>query len=112
MADGDPLVEHEALAAPQALRLGDLFQIVEDAALQVEDVLDPFGLQEGGRLLAADAAGAVHGDLGRRFGAALGLQALAIVAEPGGKVREAGGLRINRALELRRPRPRSRCGCR
>jgi hypothetical protein len=100
MADRHALVEHEAFAAPQAFGLGHLLQIVEDAALQVEDVADPLRLQEGRRLLAADAAGAVHGHLQRRgVRAALALQAGAIVAEPVGKVREAGGLRIDRALE-------------
>src|SRR5690242_6022617 len=63
MADRDALVEHEALAAPSALGLGDLLQIFQDAALEVIDFGKALGQQQRARLLAADAAGAEHRDL-------------------------------------------------
>src|SRR3712207_2315153 len=63
MAEGHPLVEDEALACPPALGLRHLLQIFEDAALQVEDLLEALGQHVGARLLAADAARAEHGDL-------------------------------------------------
>ncbi|MNJ39492.1 hypothetical protein D3C77_343660 [compost metagenome] len=96
MPHGHPFVEDEAFATPQALRLGHRLEVFEDAALQVVDVAHPLGLEEGGGLFAADAAGAVHGDLGRRRpiqqGAALG-------AEPVGELAEGAGVGLDRALE-------------
>ncbi len=62
MAERDALVEHEAFAAPAALRLRHLFQIFEDAALEVIDLGKAAREQMGARLLAADAAGAEHRD--------------------------------------------------
>src|SRR5690606_37463031 len=93
---GHPLVEDEAFAAPQAFRLRHRLQILQNAALQMVHVAHPLGLQEGGGLFAADAAGAVHGDLGRRRavqqGAALG-------AEPVGELAEGAGVGLDRAFE-------------
>src|SRR3546814_4599121 len=57
MPDAHPLVEDEAAAVPAAVGLGHLFQIGEDAALQMDDLLDAFVAQESGRFFAADAAG-------------------------------------------------------
>src|SRR3989344_7443973 len=54
MTDRDPLVEDETVAAPQAVGRFDLFQIAQDPAFQMVDVLDSLGLQEGGRFLAAN----------------------------------------------------------
>src|SRR5215475_3210173 len=62
-AERDALVEHEAFAAPAALCFRHLFQISEDAALEVIDLGKPLRQQERGGLLAADAAGAEHRDL-------------------------------------------------
>src|SRR5437764_14492943 len=62
MAACHPLVEHEAFAAPTALRLRHLFQIVQDAALEVIDLGEAAREQMRARLLAADAAGAEHRD--------------------------------------------------
>src|SRR5689334_757877 len=62
MAERDALVEHEALAAPPALRLRHLFQIFQDAALEVIDLGKAAREQMRARLLAADAAGAEHRD--------------------------------------------------
>ena len=39
VTERDALVEHEALAAPKTLRLGNLFQIFQDAALEMLDLL-------------------------------------------------------------------------
>src|ERR671912_2394439 len=63
VAEGNALVEHEAPAPPPALGLRNLLQIFEDAALEVIDLLEALREHVGARLLAADAAGAEHGDL-------------------------------------------------
>src|SRR3546814_12159981 len=57
-----PLVEDEAAAVPAAVGFGHLFQIGEDAALQMDDLLDALVAEESGRFFAADAAGAEHCD--------------------------------------------------
>src|SRR3954471_13039709 len=62
MAERDALVEHEAFAAPAALGLRHLFQIFQDAALEVIDLGKAARQQMRARLLAADAAGAEHRD--------------------------------------------------
>gem|GEM_PF-5616747 len=93
---GHPLVEDEALAAPQAFRLRHGLQIFQDAAFQVMHVAHTLGLQEGGGLFTADAAGAVHGDLGRgrpvQQGAPLG-------AEPVGELAEGAGVGLDGAFK-------------
>ena len=60
MVDGDALIEHEALALPQRLFLGHLFQVLQDTALEVIDLIEALLLEIGRGLLAADAAGAEH----------------------------------------------------
>src|SRR3954466_8470174 len=62
MAERDALVEDEAFAAPAALGLRHLFQIFENAALEVIDLGKAAREQVRARLLAADAAGAEHSD--------------------------------------------------
>src|SRR4051794_5506077 len=62
MTERDALVEHEALAAPAALRLRHLFQIFQDAALEMIDLGEAARKQMRAGLLAADAAGAEHRD--------------------------------------------------
>src|SRR5438105_2999077 len=62
MAERHALVEHEAFAAPAALRLRHLLQISEDAALEVIDLCKAAREQMRARLFAADAAGAEHRD--------------------------------------------------
>src|SRR3954471_19754154 len=62
MAERDALVEHEAFAAPAALGLRHLFQIFENAALEVIDLGKAAREQMRARLLAANAAGAEHRD--------------------------------------------------
>src|SRR5437868_2678801 len=56
VAERNALVEHETFAAPKALRLGNLFQIFQDAALEVIDLLEALRQQVGTGLFAADAA--------------------------------------------------------
>ena len=97
VADRNAAVEDEAFAFPLAFLWRDIFEIFEDAALEVEHILDTFGFQEAGRLFAAYAAGAIHGDFGRL---ALIDQLSALVAEPFGEVAERLGLGVNRAFEL------------
>ena len=96
VADADPFVEDEAFAAPQAVLLGHVFEIIEDAALEMIDLVHPLGARESGRFLAADPAGAEHGDSGLT---PLALKFGALGAKPFGKFAEAGGLRIDRAFE-------------
>src|SRR6478735_8764081 len=62
MTECDALVEHETFAPPAALRLRHLFQIFQDAALEVIDLGKAAREQMRARLLAADAAGAEHRD--------------------------------------------------
>src|SRR5689334_6065279 len=62
MAQGDALVEDEASAVPAALGLGNLLEIFQDTALEVEDLVEALRQHVGARLLASDAAGAEHGD--------------------------------------------------
>src|SRR3546814_13222415 len=92
MPDAHPLVEDEAAAVPAAVGLGHLFQIGEDAALQMDDLLDAFVAQESGRFFAADAAGAEHRD-------PLARETIGVGAPPAGKVAEAFGFGIDRARE-------------
>ena len=60
MRKSGALIEDEALALPQALLRGHGFQIFQDAALQVINLVEALLLQIGRRLLAANAAGAEH----------------------------------------------------
>src|SRR3974390_1982070 len=62
MAERDAFVEDKAFAAPAALGLRHLFQIFQDAALEVIDLGKALRQQERACLLAADAAGAEHCD--------------------------------------------------
>src|SRR3954453_5814937 len=62
VAERDTLVEHEAFAAPATLSLRHLFQIFENAALEVIDLGKAAREQMRARFLAADAAGAEHRD--------------------------------------------------
>src|SRR5690606_40716272 len=55
VVDGHAIVEHETLALPQRLFFGHLLQIVEDASLQVINLVEALLLQIGCGFLAADA---------------------------------------------------------
>src|SRR5690606_15777232 len=89
--NGDALVEDEAGAFPEAVLRRHLFEIFQDAALEMVDLVEALLLHEGGRLLAADAAGAVHGDL------RLVVQA-GIAPHPVRELAECLRVRIDRAL--------------
>src|SRR3954452_19130412 len=92
MAERDTLVEHEAFAAPAALSLRHLFQIFENAALEVIDLGKAAREQVRARLLATDIAGAEHHD----FAVSGGIELL------GRKVPElakAPDARVERAVE-------------
>src|SRR5690606_9701211 len=45
-AHRDTFVKHETFPAPEAAFLRRLFEIFQDAAFQVEDILDAFGLHK------------------------------------------------------------------
>src|SRR6516165_11822867 len=62
MAERRALVEHKALAAPSALGLRHLFQISEDAALEVINLRKAAREQMAACFLAADTAGTEHRD--------------------------------------------------
>src|SRR3954451_25267492 len=62
MAERDTLIEHEAFAAPATLSLRHLFQILENAALEMIDLGKAACEHMRARFLAADAAGAEHRD--------------------------------------------------
>src|SRR3569623_419947 len=92
VAERDALVEHETIAFPAALLLRNGFEIFQDAALEVEDVLESARQHIGARLFAADAAGAEHRDLGVARGIERAIGELLELAE----ALDAG---IDRALE-------------
>ena len=85
VAHAHALVEDEALAMPQAFLFGHMFEVIQNAALEVVHLLHTLGAGESGRLLAVDAAGAEHGDLGR---ATLRLDLGALGTEPLGNSRK------------------------
>src|SRR5690606_8917423 len=92
VANADALVEDEAAPVPAALDRGNLLKIGEDAALEVNDILDALAPQEGRRFLAADAAGAEHGN-------ALSREALGVGPPPVRKFAKAPGMRVKRAFK-------------
>ena len=57
-----PLVEDEALALPERVFGIHFFEVVENAAFQVIDLLETQGLEVSGRLFTTDTAGTEHGD--------------------------------------------------
>src|ERR1700748_976759 len=92
VAERNAFVEHEALAAPAALGLGNVLQIFQDTALEVVDLAEAAREQMRARLFAADAAGAEHRDLA----------VLLRVEIPRGELLELAerrNVRIERALE-------------
>src|SRR3569623_2410002 len=87
--DRDALSEHETFAFPAAFRFRNLFEIGEDAALEMVDRGHALRSQQGRRLLATNAPGAEHRDA-RGAG-----DLVAMGCVPGGKVAEARGLRVD-----------------
>ena len=87
-------IKYKALAAPQARFLGYLFEILQDPALQMMDILHSLLLEEGCRLLTPYAARAEHGH-SRLFSCAE--KRITRAAKPGGKFAKAAGLWIDRA---------------
>src|SRR3546814_20654577 len=91
MAHRYTLVEHKTLAVPAAgfSRYG--FQVFQNAALKVVDLVETLGAQVGRGFLAANAAGAKHGDPGFSVErAALG----GLFAHPLGEFRKTGRTRL------------------
>src|ERR1700760_1136610 len=62
MAKRCAFVEHEAFAAPAAFGFRDLFEIIQDTALEMIDLGETLREQIARGLFAANAAGAEHGD--------------------------------------------------
>src|SRR6185312_2928272 len=63
MAQRHAFVEHETFAAPAAFVFRHAFEIAQDAALEVVDLVESLRQQICAGLLAPDAAGAEHRDL-------------------------------------------------
>jgi len=68
LAQRDAEVEDEAVALPAAFGGGDVFQVAQDAALELVDVWEPRGAEVGAGFFAAYAAGAEEGDFWVFFG--------------------------------------------
>ena len=64
MAHGDALIKDKAFTLPQALFGGDRFEVLENAAFEVIDLIKALFAHIGGRLFATDATGTEHGDFG------------------------------------------------
>src|SRR5262245_10631995 len=92
MTERHALVEYKALAAPAALCLGHVFQVFQDAALEVIDVGEAAREQVRAGLFAANAAGAEHRDLAMRLRIEMACGKILELAE-------ARDLRIERAFE-------------
>ena len=92
VADRDPPVEDEAVAAPGAALGRGLAQISQYAAAEMQNLLGPEAEQMAGGLLAADSASAEHGD-------ALAREALLAALPPCRKVAKRRDSRIHRARE-------------
>src|SRR3546814_222527 len=92
MPHGHAVIEHEAVALPSTLRLRHLLQILEDAALEVINLLKALTKHIARRLLAANAAGAEHCDL-------LMLCRVVVSLDVVRKVSERFGLRVDRTFE-------------
>src|SRR6478609_11202136 len=63
VAESHTFVEYKTLAAPAALLLRHAFEIAQDSALEMINLVKPLRQQIGAGLLAANAAGAEHCDL-------------------------------------------------
>ena len=62
VVEGHPLIENEAFPPPAAVLLRNLLEVLENAASQVMHFTKPLLLQVAAGFLAADTAGAEHGD--------------------------------------------------
>src|SRR5210317_1493573 len=85
-------VEDETFAVPLAVFGGHFFEVFQDAALEVIDLVDALAQQVVRGFLATDAAGAEHRD-------ALVVEPLLVFSPPVGKLTEGFRFRIDRALE-------------
>ena len=63
MTQRNPFVEYEAFATPAAIGFRHVFEIFQDTALEMIDLLESVREQVGAGLLATDTAGAEHCDL-------------------------------------------------
>ncbi len=89
---GYPVIKHETLALPLALFHRDIFQVLQNAALEVVHLFKAFLEHEAGGFFTADASGAEHGHL-------LVLLRIELLTHILGKLAEGSGLRIDRSLE-------------
>ncbi len=90
--DRDPLIEHETLSLPKIVAVVDLFEVAQDAALQLVDLVEAELHHECRRFLAADAARAKHREFSVRvvFGQFLRVR---------GKIAKTVGLRVYGVLK-------------
>ncbi len=65
--DGDPLIEHETLSLPKIVAVVDLFEVAQDTALQLVDLVEAELQHECGRFFAADTARAEHREFAMRL---------------------------------------------
>src|SRR5699024_9390650 len=96
MTDRDTLVKNEAVALPTALFRGHCLKVLENAALQMIDLVEALGLQIGRGLFAAYTARTKHGN------AALAIQGTArcgLLLHPLGKIRECRSVGIDRVVK-------------
>ncbi|OAG71728.1 hypothetical protein A0J51_03142 [Gluconobacter japonicus] len=85
MLHRDTLIEHEAFAFPEALFFRNGLQILQNTALKMINLIQPFGFHKRRGLLATDPPSAEHGNF-RHL--ALCLKLFAPIAEPLGKLTE------------------------
>src|SRR6056297_3564430 len=92
MPDGYATVEHKAVSLPRALLLWHLFEVFQDAALEVVHLVHTLADQVVGGLFAANTPGAEHRD-------PLVVKAVLVLFPPFGKLAETVGLWIHRPFE-------------
>ena len=93
---GDAVVEDESFTLPSALFLRQLFEILQDSALEVIDFINPFTEQKVGRFFTTNATGAKHGNL-------FVVKPIFIFSPPLGKFSESFGFGINRPSNVPMP---------
>ena len=62
MSHSNALIEDIARTVPETVACWHLFQVFQNATLEVKDLIEAKELHIGGRLFAADTSGTKHGD--------------------------------------------------
>ena len=92
MGDRHPLIKHKALALPQTLFFGNLFEVLQDTAFKVVHLLKALLQHVGRGFLAANTTGTKHGNF---LGAFVRRQAFQVLFNPLRKFAECRGGRIH-----------------